>query len=45
LVRKSEKLLYGRLRKWLNNIKMGLEEVVTLKGGWYWLRIMSNGRL
>jgi hypothetical protein len=44
-VKKSEKLIYGRKRRWLNNTKMGLEEVLRLKGGYYWSRIMSNGRL
>jgi hypothetical protein len=37
MVRKSEKLMHGQNRRWLNNIKMGLW---VLR-----LRIMSYGRL
>jgi hypothetical protein len=45
LVRKSEKLIYGRNRSCLNNRRMGLKEVLRLKCRYYWLRIMSNVRL
>jgi hypothetical protein len=33
LIQKSEKLIYRSIRRWLNNIKMGPEEVLRLKGG------------